>query len=70
MNEQLNVRLPGKLLKDSQKYATQFGFSNVQELIKDTLRERVYDGLSLEYLRKRVTESEKSPKFSRKEAGL
>ena len=70
MNEQVNVRLSEKLLKDAQKYATQFGFSNVQELIKDTLRDRVYDGLSLEYLRKRVAESEKSPKFSRKDVGL
>lgn len=40
---QINVRLPEKLLNSAGKYAERHGFSNVQELIKDTLREKLFE---------------------------
>jgi len=70
MTEQFNLRLPDNLIRDSKAYAKKFGFSNLQELIKDALREKVYAEISLEYLQKRVGEAEKSKKYSRKDLGF
>jgi metal-responsive CopG/Arc/MetJ family transcriptional regulator len=45
MNTQINVRLPNNLLESAQEFAKDKGYKNVQELIKDALREK----LSLEF---------------------
>ncbi len=42
MNTQINVRLPETLLTTAKNYADKYGFGTVQELIKETLREKVY----------------------------
>lgn len=42
MNQQINVRLSAKLLNNASTYAKENGFSNVQELIKETLREKLF----------------------------
>ena len=67
MTEQINVRLPSNLLKASKKYIEDFGYSNIQDLIKEALREKIY---SLDYLRSRVKEAEKSKKYTRKDLGF
>jgi hypothetical protein len=43
MNAQINVRIPKKLLTSARSYATRKGYGTVQDLIKDTLREKVFD---------------------------
>ncbi|HLC19741.1 MAG TPA: hypothetical protein VJK72_02400 [Candidatus Nanoarchaeia archaeon] len=40
---QINVRLPEKLLSSATRYAENHGFSNVQELIKNTLRQKLFE---------------------------
>jgi hypothetical protein len=42
MNTQINLRLPETLLGNAKKYAEKHGFSNVQELMKETLREKLF----------------------------
>jgi len=43
MNTQVNIRFPAKLLVSTQKYAKKQGFSNIQEFIKETVREKIFD---------------------------
>lgn len=43
MNIQINLRMPEKLLKSARTYSEEHGFSNVQEFIKETLRERLFE---------------------------
>ncbi len=42
MNLQINVRLPENLLMTAKTYADKYGFGTVQELIKETLREKIF----------------------------
>ncbi|MBU2639053.1 MAG: BrnA antitoxin family protein [Nanoarchaeota archaeon] len=42
MNAQINLRLPEALLLKTKKYAQKQGFGNVQEFIKETIREKVF----------------------------
>ena len=41
---QINVRLSDKMLNKAGTYAKKHGFSNIQELIKETLREKLFGG--------------------------
>ena len=41
MNTQINVRLQNNLLALAQEYASEHGYKNVQELIKEALREKL-----------------------------
>ena len=43
MNTQINVRFPVKLLAKASSYAEHQGYGNVQELIKESLREKVFE---------------------------
>jgi len=43
MNQQINLRLPGKLLISAQKYAQKHGFTTIQEFIKETVREKLFE---------------------------
>ena len=43
MNMQINVRLPEKMLVSSQTYAKKHGFGTIQELIKETMREKLFE---------------------------
>lgn len=43
MNTQINVRLPVKILSTAQAYAKKHGFGTVQEFIKETVREKLFD---------------------------
>lgn len=39
---QINVRLSDKVLNKASNYARKHGFSNIQELIKESLREKLF----------------------------
>ena len=41
MNTQINVRLPNELLSHSKEYIKKNGFGTIQELIKESLREKI-----------------------------
>lgn len=43
MNTQINIRVPDELLEQSREYAKKHGFGNVQELIKESLREKLFE---------------------------
>jgi hypothetical protein len=47
MNQQINLRLPSKLLNNASVYAKKNGFVNVQDLIKETLREKLFPESSI-----------------------
>jgi len=47
MNTQINLRLPDLFLKKAISYAEKNGYSNVQELIKETLREKLFDDTNI-----------------------
>ncbi|MBI4159526.1 hypothetical protein HY500_04705 [Candidatus Woesearchaeota archaeon] len=42
MNTQINLRLPEKMLVSAQAYAKKYGFGTVQDLIKETMREKLF----------------------------
>lgn len=58
MNEQINLRLPKKLIIAANNYAKNYGFKNVQDLAAEALREKVFE------------ESEFDESFSDKEIEL
>lgn len=43
MSEQINIRLPEQFLIKAKQYVKLHGFDNVQELIKETLREKLFE---------------------------
>ena len=43
MNTQINVRLPEKMLVSAQMYAKKHGFGTIQELIKEAMREKLFE---------------------------
>ncbi|MFC1691739.1 hypothetical protein ACFL0W_06180 [Nanoarchaeota archaeon] len=43
MNTQINLRLPEKILASARIYAEEHGFSNLQDFIKETMREKLFD---------------------------
>ena len=42
MNNQINLRLPKDIFLASKKYAKKYGFSNIQDFIRETIRERLF----------------------------
>jgi len=42
MNKQINLRLSKKLLIATEKHTKKYGFSSIQEFIKEALREKVF----------------------------
>ena len=43
MNNQVNLRMPEQILLSAKLYAEEHGFGNVQEFIKETIREKLFD---------------------------
>ena len=43
MNMQVNLRLPEKMLVSARSYAKKHGFGTLQEFIKETLREKLFE---------------------------
>lgn len=63
MNTQINVRMPDKLLVEAKRFAEDQGFGSVQEFIKETVREKIFEApkiskKELELVKKLVIASE------------
>jgi len=43
MHKQINLRLSNNLLASAHTYAKEHGFWNIQEFIKETVREKLFD---------------------------
>ena len=43
MNTQINLRLPEKVLTSAASYAEKHGYATIQEFIKETLREKLFE---------------------------
>lgn len=43
MTMQINVRLPDNMLLAAKEYSQRHGYDNIQEFIKDTLRQKLYE---------------------------
>lgn len=69
MTSQINVRLPENLEKAASAYATKFGYSNIQELIKEAVREKIY-GEKIAFLQEQAKKAIKGKKYTRKELGF
>ena len=64
MNTQINIRMPQKLLSSVKSYSNEHGFGSVQEFVKETIREKLFDEPEitkeeLELVKKLATVSEK-----------
>ncbi len=53
MTTQINLRLPEKILIAVQSYTNKHGFSSIQEMIKETIREKIFEPeLRPEYIKR------------------
>ena len=43
MNTQISLKLPEKMLTVARVYAKSYGYSNLQEFIRETLREKLFE---------------------------
>ena len=43
MNKQINLRLPSKLVVSASSYAEKHGYSNLQDFIKESIREKLFE---------------------------
>ena len=43
MNTQINLRLPKSTLTSARSYVKEHGFGTIQEFIKETIREKLFD---------------------------
>ena len=43
MTTQINIRMTDQMVTSASEYAQKHGFSNVQELIKESLREKLFE---------------------------
>jgi Arc/MetJ-type ribon-helix-helix transcriptional regulator len=69
MGMQINLRLSEQMLVSAKAYAKSNGFDNVQEFIKETMREKLYEktGISkkeLAMVKKLIEASEKKSLYS------
>lgn len=64
---QINLKLPQKLISLAEEYVQNYGYTNVQELIRESLREKVFsEELNEKYVEK-LLELEKDSKLLGKE---
>lgn len=43
MTTQINLRMNDKLYNNAKNYAEEFGYENVQDFIRETIREKLFD---------------------------
>lgn len=43
MNTQINIRLPNNILLPAKAYAEKYGYGTIQDFIKETVREKLFD---------------------------
>jgi len=54
---QLNLKLSNKIMTDAKSYVDEFGYNNIQELIRESIRDKIYSGkLNPEYLKMLMTD--------------
>ena len=75
MNTQINVRMSEDLLNKSKDFAKQMGFGNVQDFIRETIREKVFEDdiraltkIETFLLRKKLKKAEESGYLSEDES--
>jgi len=69
MTTQINLRFPEELLGNMKTYAQSHGYLNVQEFIRDTVRDKIYEDFELKEDYKKVLKSNDATTFiSDKEA--
>ena len=62
-NEQVNLKIPKKLKNWAEEYANSHGYTNVQELIRDSLRDKVFsEEIREEYIEK-LAKIEQNPQW-------
>jgi Arc/MetJ-type ribon-helix-helix transcriptional regulator len=60
-NTQINLKLPFKLMELAEEYADSYGYTNVQELIRESLREKVFsEKVREEYIDKLIEDEKDS----------
>lgn len=47
MTSQINLRMNDKLLEEAKLYSQTFGYENVQDFIRETIREKVFESNEL-----------------------
>ncbi len=47
MNRQINLRLPETMLRKARKHSEKHGYSSLQEFIKETLREKLFEDTTI-----------------------
>jgi metal-responsive CopG/Arc/MetJ family transcriptional regulator len=69
MTTQINLRFPDELLVNAKDYAQNHGYLNIQEFIRDAIREKVYEDMEVrdDYL-SRLQSKEATTFISDKEA--
>lgn len=74
MNTQINLRLPENMLKTAKTYADKNGYGTIQEFIKETIREKLFEEEKLSkqeiILVKKIVEASSKPGFFRAEKEL
>lgn len=66
---QVNVKMPSKLFEEAEMYVKENNYVNVQELIRETLRDRLLDEkVRPEYIEKLLTDPEMNTYHSVKES--
>ncbi len=66
---QVNVKMPSKLFEEAEVYAKENNYVNVQELIRETLRDRLLDEkVRPEYIQKLLTDPEMNTYYGVKES--
>lgn len=67
MTSQINVRFSDDFLHNMKSYAEIHGYLNIQEFIREVVRERIYSDISPAYL-KRVNNKQATTFLSKKES--
>jgi|TARA_B100001971_G_C18261910_1_gene587752 metal-responsive CopG/Arc/MetJ family transcriptional regulator len=72
MNTQINLRMPQKLLTSVKSYSDEHGYGSVQDFIKETVREKLFDEPEiskdeLKLVKKLVAVSEKKKLYGTEE---
>ena len=62
--KQINFKMPQNLHEMASDYCEQYGYTNIQELLRESLREKIFDDRELnpEYVKK-MLEYQKNPEY-------
>jgi len=63
MTSQINLRFPDELLTNAKNFAQSNGYINIQEFIRETVREKIYDNAEIREEYKKILQSKKANTF-------